>query len=365
MKIGLIGCRGIPNHYGGFEQFAQKLSVGLVQKGHEVYVYNSSLHPYQEKKFDKVNIIHCSDPEKLMGTAGQFFYDRNCLADARKRKYDVLLHLGYTSDSLWWRLWKKMKDTKHLVNMDGLEWKRSKYNWLTRRFLKKAEALAAKHADLLIADSTAIAEHIKTAYDKKAYYIPYGAALFENPDPAALNAYNVIPFRYTLAVARIEPENNIETIIKAVLSSERKEPLLILGNSGNSFGKKLVKKYQDPRIRFIGVVYDAGSLNNLRYHSRIYFHGHSVGGTNPSLLEAMACQCNIAAHDNEFNKAVLENGGRYFHNASSLCQIIDEEEDKNELQAKKDRNLSKIKTHYSWSSVIDSYEKLLYVPAIP
>ena len=137
MRIGILGSRGIPNNYGGYEQFAGFLSAGLVQKGHDVYVYNSDQHPYKEKEWNAVKIVHCKDWEHKIGTAGQFLYDRNCINDARKKNFDILLHLGYTSDSLWYRRWPKK--TVNIVNMDGLEWKRSKYNRLTRRFLKWAE----------------------------------------------------------------------------------------------------------------------------------------------------------------------------------------------------------------------------------
>ena len=107
LKIGILGTRGIPNNYGGFEQFAEYLSLGLVQRGHDVYVYNSAKHPYQRKEWNDVQIIHCKDAESKLGTAGQFLYDLNCINDARRRHFDVLLHLGYTSDSIWHWRWPK------------------------------------------------------------------------------------------------------------------------------------------------------------------------------------------------------------------------------------------------------------------
>src|SRR5690606_5763699 len=107
MKIAILGTRGIPNHYGGFEQFAEFFSVYLAQKGHEVYVYNSHNHPHQEPTFNGVNIIHCNDPEHKMGTFGQFIYDYNCIIDSRKRNFDIILQLGYTSNSIWFFLLPK------------------------------------------------------------------------------------------------------------------------------------------------------------------------------------------------------------------------------------------------------------------
>ena len=136
MKIAIIGTRGIPNHYGGFEQFAEYLAVYLVKHNCEVYVYNSYNHPYQEPVFNGVNIIHCRDPEKKMGTIGQFIYDLNCILDTRNKDLDVILQLGYTSSSIWSFLLPKKPII--ITNMDGLEWKRSKYWFLVRKFLKIA-----------------------------------------------------------------------------------------------------------------------------------------------------------------------------------------------------------------------------------
>src|SRR5258706_2573681 len=233
LKIGILGTRGIPNHYGGFEQFAQYLSLGLQERGHEVYVYNSDQHPYREKEWNGVQIIHCRDLENKLGTFGQFFYDLNCNNDACRRDFDILLHLGYTSDSIW--NWKWPKSTINMVNMDGLEWKRSKYNKMTRRFLKWAESLAAKNAQVLIADSPKMQEYLWNTYGKKAVYIPYGAEIFTDVDFSVPQKYKLQPYGYFLLVARMEPENNIEMIIRAYLASEMPHPLLIVGNIANNF----------------------------------------------------------------------------------------------------------------------------------
>ncbi len=325
MKIGILGTRGIPNAYGGFEQFAEHLSAGLVRKGHEVFVYNSSLHPYRQKEWRGVHIIHRNDLENRLGTAGQFFYDWNCINDSRKRDFDILLHLGYTSDSVWH--WRWPKKTIHIVNMDGLEWKRSKYNRLTQRFLKWAESLAAKNAHTMIADSPGIQKHIFSTYDRKPVHIPYGAEVFSNPNPGVLAKYNVAPHHYFLMITRMEPENNVEMVIKGFLASDRRFPLLIIGNITNKFGRRITSLYDHPLVKFSNAIYDQAELDNLRYYSALYFHGHSVGGTNPSLLEAMACGCRIAAHNNKFNKAVLQNEADYFPNSHEVSFIINAPQD--------------------------------------
>lgn len=352
-----MGCRGIPNNYGGFEQFAQYLSAGLQQKGHDVWVYNSHNHPYKENMWSGVHIIHCRDWERRFGTAGHFLYDRNCLSDAGKRDFDVLLHLGYTSDSVWRHRWPK--NAVNMVNMDGLEWKRTKYNRITRWFLKKAEALAAEYADMLIADSPVIQQYLEEKYKKSVTFIPYSAEPFDNPDPSCLNTYHLQPFSYYLLIARIVPENNIETIIKVYLASQKKYPLVIVGSTNNRFGKYLVSAYRYDSILFTGSVYDNALLNNLRYYSAKYFHGHSVGGTNPSLLEAMACGCHIIAHDNAFNRAVLGDDADYFTNEQMITDLLDQNTDAVIKEKRKAANSEKINSHYSTRKIVDAYETLM------
>lgn len=357
MKIGILGTRGIPNNYGGFEQFAQHLSFGLKQRGHEVYVYNSSNHPYKEKEWNGVQIIHCKDWEHRLGTFGQFFYDLNCIKDARKRNFDVLFHFGYSSDSFWWRRWPK--NTVNIVNMDGLEWKRTKYNWFTRGFLKWAESLAAKNADVLVADSPAIQTHILERFNKTSTFIPYGASIFTNRDAEVLNKYQLKPDEYFMLMARMEPENNIEMILKGWLASKQIYPLILIGDISNRYGKYLSSKYRNSKIIFAGSVYDIELLNNLRYYSYIYFHGHSVGGTNPSLLEAMACRCNIAAHDNVFNKAVLQNDADYFSTASDVSALMNISPDNSIREQRMIKNLERIKSIYNPEKIMDEYEQLM------
>lgn len=357
LKIGILGTRGIPNQYGGFEQFAQYLSVGLVERGHDVYVYNSDRHPYKEKEWNGVNIIHCRDLEYKLGTFGQFFYDLNCNNDAARRDFDILLHLGYTSDSIWNRKWPKK--TINMVNMDGMEWKRSKYNKPTQRFLKWAESLAAKHAQVLVADSPSMQEYIWNTYRKKAVYIPYGAEVFTQIDSRVPAKHNLTAHEYYLLVARMEPENNIEMIIQGYLASCQPYPLVIIGNIANKFGKYLVSTYNNHNIRFSTPVYDQPELSNLRYFSTKYFHGHSVGGTNPSLLEAMACSCNIAAHDNVFNKTVLQKDADYFSDANSIAGLIDHPKDRFVAEQRKRANIEKINTVYHLEKNVDDYENLM------
>jgi len=358
MKIGILGTRGIPNFHGGFEQFAEFFSVYLAHEKHEVYVYNSSSHPYKKKEFKGVKIIHCKDPEDKIGTVGQFIYDFNCIIDSRKRNFDVLLQLGYTSSSIWGKLLPKK--TTIVTNMDGLEWKRSKYSSKVQKFLKYAEKLAVKSSDFLISDSIGIQNYLKNTYKTDSKYIAYGAEIFNSPDINILKEYNVDAFQYNILVARIEPENNIEIILDGVANSKKKTTFLVIGKHDvNKFGAYLKEKFKDcNHIRFQGGIYNLEHLNNLRYYSNLYFHGHSVGGTNPSLLEAMASNSLILAHDNEFNKSILNNNAFYFTTPEHIEKYIDSINKKENIE-KLEQCKNAIVDLFSWNHINKLYLEYL------
>lgn len=356
MKVGILGTRGIPNQYGGFEQFAQYLSVFLVNRGHEVWVYSSHRHSYKESDYKGVSIIHCFDPEYKIGTVGQFIYDYNCIKDARSRDFDVLLQLGYTSSSVWAKLLPKNQFI--ITNMDGMEWKRSKFSKTVQKFLKKAENWAVQSSDVLVSDSLGIQEYLKKTYDVHSHYIAYGADIFTNPNKKSLEKLYIQAGEFDMLIARLEPENSIEMILEGRSMANSSRPLLVIGNYDKSFGIYLRKKFENNKeIQFLGGIYDQDLLNNLRYFSNLYFHGHQVGGTNPSLLEAMGAGALIAAHRNIFNKTILEENGFYFENANDVKDLIE--------FAKKSDNLSRIasnleiiKEDFNWDKINAQYEDL-------
>ncbi|HRZ42493.1 MAG TPA: DUF1972 domain-containing protein [Bacteroidales bacterium] len=356
MKIGILGSRGIPNAYGGFEQFAEYLSIGLVERGMEVWVYCSHTHPYRLPEYRGVHLIHCKDPEELMGTAGQFLYDLHCILDSRKRGFDVILQLGYTSSSIWHRLLPRKACI--ITNMDGLEWKRSKYSPGVRRFLRYAEKLAVKSSDRLVADSEAIAEYLSGTYGVASTFIPYGADIPEMPSAEGLRDWGIESGRYYLLIARMQPDNHVEEVICGVLGSGTPYPLLVVGNTGNRYAHYLQQKYPDPRIRFTGGIYDPDVLNVLRAHCLLYFHGHSAGGTNPSLLEAMAASAPVCAHDNPFNRSVLGEDALWFTDAEDISRCIQDLPAEMWWKSAISNNINKINTKYTWNGVIDKYRDL-------
>jgi len=358
MKIAILGTRGIPNYYGGFEQFAEYFSVYLAKQGHEVCCYNSHNHKFQESNFHGVRILHQHDPEYKLGTFGQFVYDYNCIMDSRKRNFDIILQLGYTSSSIWFFLLPK--NALIITNMDGLEWKRSKYSWSVKQFLKIAEWLAAKTSDVLVSDSIGIQKLLQKNYKKSSTYIAYGAIPFENPNEQILTNYGLQKEQYNMIMARFEPENNLEMVLDGVVLNYNNDqtPILVVGNHQTKYGVYLRNKFKSfSNIRFTGAIYDMNILNNLRYFSNLYFHGHSVGGTNPSLLEAMASQALIAAHNNDFNKGVLQENAIYFSSSFEVKKIL--------ANTKKSDNLQFIKTNYNaiihefnWTKINASYLQL-------
>jgi glycosyltransferase involved in cell wall biosynthesis len=358
MKIGILGTRGIPNQYGGFEQLAEYLSVGLLKKSFEVYVYNTHNHSYQEKTWNGVNIIHCFNPEDKLKTAGQFIYDFNCILDARKRDFDVLLILGYTSISVWGRLFPKKAAI--IINMDGLEWKRNKYAGKIRKFLFYAEKLAVKFCDYFVADSLAIQKYLQSKYDIPSTFIAYGAEMPGQAQVSDLEEKDLTPFQYFLIIARMEPENNIEMMLDGFSASRSDKKMILIGNPTNQYGTFLQNKFwADKRIIFLGAIYDKPKLHSLKAFSSLYFHGHSAGGTNPSLLEAMASGALIAANNNEFNASLLRKDAYYFLDSDEIKNLVENvtHGPKEELMIA--NNIKKIREEFSWPKIIDEYAEFI------
>jgi glycosyltransferase involved in cell wall biosynthesis len=358
LRIGILGTRGIPNYYGGFEHISEYVSAGLVRKGHSVTVYNSHNHPYAASNWNGVDIVHCYDPEYLIGTAGQFAYDFNCLRDARTRNFDVVLLMGYTSSSVWGRMYPP--NSAIITNMDGLEWKRSKYSKPVQRFLKYAEMLAVKYSQFYIADSKVIGSYLKDKYSIDSRYIPYGADLFSEEEREQLDKTDAQKEDYFLLMARMEPENNIEAILEGFNESASAKNFKVLGDTGNRFGKYITHRFRnDSRIQFKGSIFDNAVVRSLQNNSYLYFHGHSVGGTNPSLLEAMASEALIAAHNNPFNKSVLQSDAFYFDNAAEVRRLVENVQRHDTERTMVKNNLHKIQYQFNWEKVIDEYEEFI------
>ena len=369
MKIAFVSTRGIPNNYGGFEQFAEYISVGMAQRGHEVVVYSPKFHPYQESTYKGVRIKHIYSPETWMGSSvGSFFYDFASLRDALKKEdFDIIYEAGYTSiipAYIWFNV-KKRKRPIFTTNMDGLENKRSKFSPMVRRFLDWEEKMAVKYSHYLIADNMGIHDYYKEKYGKESKFLAYGADIHDDFKAEYLEEFGLKSVEYYILIARLEPENNIVMAIEGYLHSKEngRRPLIVVGKTNTPHGKELVEKYGNERnVEFVGGIYDFKKLDSVRHFSKAYFHGHSVGGTNPSLLEAMAAGCFIFAHDNIFNRAVLKENAFYYPSADKVTEYlnrIDTIAEGSKIQYTA-RNIEVIRNEYSWESLIDKHEKYFY-----
>jgi len=350
MKIAILGTRGIPNNYGGCEANAEKLAPRFLEEGHEVTVYCPHEHPYKQSEWNGVTLEHVYCPESRAGIWGTLLYDFLCLRHAFKSGFDVVLELGYVPVAVFYPLVRR-RGSMLVTNMDGLEWKRSKWNAFLRLFTRVTEYVGAKFSDALISDNEAIKDHVEAAYGKHSYFIPYGAEIVASPKQSHLDAYDLSPDGYYMLLARLEPENNIEMILEGYLESGASVPFLVVGGTSTPFAKVLLSRYGELEgVRFLGGIFDYEVLSSLRWQSRCYFHGHSVGGTNPSLLEAMASRALIAIHDNPFNRAVVGGDAYRFASAKDVAQIINSDLAK----GREDRvsaNLEKIENVYTWENV--------------
>lgn len=368
MRIAIISTRGIPNNYGGFEMFAEQLSVRLVARGHEVIVYSPHYHSRKENEYKGVRIRHVYSPEPWLGrSAGSFFYDFLSLRDALTReKPDIIYVTGYTSivpAYIWYDV-KKVEIPVFVTNMDGLEFKRMKYSLLTRLFLSWEERMTLKYSRFLITDNIGIRDYYRTKYNRDSTLLAYGVDIPHVYNERHVSGLGLESNEYFLLIARMEPENNVAMVIEGYLKSKWhwRKPLVIIGGLNTRYAKKLVAKYRkESAVRFMDGIYDIDKLNALRHFSYAYFHGHSVGGTNPSLLEAMACGCFIISHDNIFNRIVLEVNALYFTNERDIASILNSMDS---MIAKKDEftssNIRNVRNNYSWDELTVEYEKFFH-----
>ena len=356
-KICLVGTRGIPARYGGFETFAEEISTLLAASGLEVAV---QCEPGNEKISIYKGVSLFFSSVKKSGHPLKYFYEgiswgvKNC---------DIII-VASTAGSIFYWL-NTFRRRTIITNPDGLEHKRRKWSLPKRAYLKLSEMMACRLSDYLVADSDAIRSYLNDKYgltDKKIRVIEYGA--YENLycDDGVLADYRLVRNNYFLVVSRLEPENNIEMIIEGYTGAATVSPLVIVGNIlDNRYVKSLVNRYSSDRIRFIGGIYDRQELNALRFACKAYIHGHSVGGTNPSLLEAMGSHNLILAHDNKFNREVTGNSQLYFSSAEQCRKNINEIElmSSGEIQKLKDDGHRLISEKYNWDNVLRKYLDLI------
>jgi glycosyltransferase involved in cell wall biosynthesis len=362
IRLAILGTRGIPARYGGFETFAEELATRLANRGVDVTVFCPATSPKEDEKYRGVTLKFVKFPS--LGKYSEMFWDARSFCAAR-RNFDVVYMLGLGGAFAAWV--PRIFGATVWVNTDGVEWKRTKFNWAQRTYLALAEALSVLFAHRIIADSAAIATYLCRRYPglKQVSTIAYGADIpAEKPDKTLIQEWNLEPNGYYIVVCRLEPENHVIEIVEGFRRSNSAVPLVILGHveNPNAYVKKLLD-LRSERIRFMGTVYDKAKLAALRFHARGYLHGHSVGGTNPSLLEAMACSNLVIAHDNAFNREVLDDAGLFFKTSDELASIID---DVNgglvDADLRRQRAAEIIDARYRWDQIADAYLALLQKP---
>ncbi len=369
-KIAIIGSRGIPAKYGGFETFTEEISKRLVLKGYDVYVScEGSVTPILSE-YNGVKLFYF--PVKpFFRIVYETIYDIYSMYKASKI-CDFVYVLGYGAGFFFFI--PKIFGKKLLVNVDGREWKRAKYNIFEKVILFLCEKSAFLFSDIVIADAQAIQKYISN--NKKAVvFIPYGiddlkTVTWDSKKLDELNIDNnklkgLIANSYYLVIARLEPENNIHLIIEGFHGSNSNKKLVIVGNFASTHYKNRINSIIDKynlydKIIFTKSIYNSDMLNMLRQNCFLYIHGHSAGGTNPSLLEAMVSKAIIFAHDNEFNNEV---GGK------CLLYFKDSEDLSNKLKLV-DNNVSqyiglkysayiRVKNKYAWNIIANEYDRLL------
>ena len=356
--MAILGCRGIPARYGGFETFADHLSRGLVAAGVDMTVYADGDGP--DISYDGVRVRYVK-PLNL-GPASVIAYDVQCLWQARK-SFDVVYMLGY--GAAWACVLPRWWGTRVWMNMDGLEWARSKWHPVVRTYLRWMERVMSAVSDHVLADAEAIKVHYDNRYPSGApcTFIPYGAHGV-SPDRMVdrLARFDLKVDGYLLIVARMEPENHILEIMEAHRQWGGPHPLVIVGDhAGHNDYCRRLRESHAPSVRFLGAIYDPGEVAALRGGALAYIHGHSVGGTNPSLLEAMWFGSVVIAHDNAFNREVLGGSGLFFESIGSLVATVQRVHDMDIASRARLKASTRavVDQNYQWSMVVGAYLSLL------
>ena len=364
MRIAILGTRGIPAAYGGFETFAQELSVRLAAQGVDVTVFCEAGRGAQPSSFQGVQLRYVAAPR--LGPLTTLLFDIRCLWSARSA-YDVVYMLGYGAGLFCFvpRLWGSIV----WINMDGVEWARAKWGGAARRWFKVMETMSVRIVDRVIADAEGIHNHLLARHPhmKPCSVIPYGASIVnEPPDNEPLRAWGLQPDGFHLVVCRLEPENRVLEIVRGFQRSEDRYPLIIVGdaNVGGAYVATL-KSLSSDRVRFVGTVYDGDRLRSLRFYARSYFHGHSVGGTNPSLLESLGCGNIVIAHDNVFNREVAGDLAWYFRTEEDVPPILESIEALPfpTRQERKQAAMERVRKLYHWNDIAERYARLLHETA--
>jgi glycosyltransferase involved in cell wall biosynthesis len=361
----ILGTRGVPAAHGGFETFAEHLALYLVRHGWRVIVYcqNAGTGPIVEDVWEGIERVIISVPQP--NPRGNIFFDWKATRHASNHG-DLCLTLGYNTAVFC--AWLRLRGVPNLINMDGIEWRRAKWGTIAKSWLWLNDWAGCWLGNHLVADHPDIARHLQRRVSgRKITMIPYGAPQLEHADGAVVRQLGLEPGRYMTLIARAEPENSILEIVQGFSERPRGVKLVVLGTYEPSHEyQAAVKAAASDEVIFVGAIYDKTVVQALRLHSLAYLHGHQVGGTNPSLVEALGAGNAIIAHDNRFNRWVAGPGARYFASAAEVSRELDQIlGDASVLTRMRTASQERFQSEFRWDDVLAQYAELLerWLPA--
>jgi glycosyltransferase involved in cell wall biosynthesis len=355
----ILGTRGLPAAHGGFETFAEYLALFLAARGWRVIVYNQDEGhgPIVEDQWQGVHRVRI--PVATQGPKGTVVFDWLATRHAARHN-DLCLTLGY--NTALFCAWLRLARVPNVINMDGIEWHRAKWGAVAKAWFWLNEHAGSRLGNHLVADHPEIAAHLRRAAPAgKITTIPYGADLLRDLPDAPVRALGLKPGAYLTLIARPEPENSVLEVVQAFSRRPRGVTLAALGAyKDDQPYHRAVRAAAGPEVRFLGAIYDKPVVQALRFHGAAYVHGHRVGGTNPSLVEAMGAGNAVLAHDNRFNRWVAADAARYFSDADSAAKVFDAVlTNPAELAQMRQAALRRHAQAFTWQAVLEDYERLL------
>ncbi len=363
MKIALLGTRGVPASYSGFETCVEQLGQRLVERGHEVTVYCRSHHiTYEGNSYKGMRLVKLPTiSNKYLDTMAHSFISS---LHALPQRYDVGLYFIAGNSPVTWIL--RLVGTKTILNVDGLDWKREKWPTFAKKYIQFAEYLATKLPNLYLTDSQVVQEYYQDRFNSKPPYIPYGSEVDILPAGETLAQYGLEAGRYILFVGRLVPENYAHHLVETFHGLDTDMKCVIVGDSAYSqeyIASLKAAAQGDPRIIFTGYVFGRG-YQELGSNAYIFVETSGVGGTHPALVEAMAFGNCVVVYDTPENLETIGEAGLAYDGrtgADSLRQILsDLLTHPEKVQTYKQLAQQRAQTHYSWEAVTDAYERLFY-----
>lgn len=318
LKVAIVGSVGLPASYGGWETLVDHLTKSLEGQFDFTVFCSAKKYFEQMETYNGAKLVYLNwDANGVQSIPYDFFSMLKSM-----RSHDVLLVLG-VSGCVLLPIIRLLGSAKIIVNIDGLEWRRAKWSQFAKSFLKFSEMMAVKFSDIVVADNKAISDYVNESYLKNCELIPYGGDHAEAASAKSAQEYSFMNRPFAFKVCRIEPENNLDYILEAFKAYQGHD-LVIVGNWRNSkYGISLKEQYSNiDHIHLLDPIYEPEKLNTLRSSCSLYIHGHSAGGTNPSLVEAMSLALPIIAFDCNFNRETTENSAIYFNNSENLIALL-------------------------------------------